>query len=211
MSNYKQIPENTFGETPAAMYLCRRLNEDKNSVALRSAGRRISGTASQVRQLVSAYELGVIEAKTMANSLRLMREEITSETKPELYKFEDQLRRNIQIGYIKQGLRLATLARKVERVMSSPDNKARKVYSKDNPELSASSIDVVEYYFKDNQSGKDFRAGELISVKNVEDMPTITVINRPILEDADDITPALLHMRSNRRCLRLGKPHATVN
>jgi hypothetical protein len=158
--------------------------------------------------LVSAYELGVIEAKTLANSLRLMREEITNEYKPVLNKFEDQLRRNVQIGYIKQGLRLATLARKVERVMSSPNNRARKVYSKDedNPHL-----DVVEYFFKDNQTGKDFKAGEFITVNSVEDMPTISVVNWPILEDADDITPELLHLRSNRRCIRLGKSHAKIN
>jgi len=206
MSNYKQIPENTFGETPAAMYLCRRLNEDQNSVALRSAGRRISGTAAQVRQLITAYEANYIGPKTLANSLRLMREEISSEPKPKENTFEDQLRRNVQIGYIKQGIRLASVARKAEHVMSSPQSKGRKFNEIDY----GNGLKVQEIYFCDQQSGKTIKAGELYSNSKTNEKVGL-IVHTPVMSEVDDITPELLHLRSNRRCLRLGKAHAKIN
>lgn len=206
MSNYKQIPENTFGETPAAMYLCRRLNEDKNSVALRSAGRRISGTAAQVRQLITAYEANYIDPKTLANLLRLMREEISSEPKPKENIFEDQLRRNVQIGYIKQGIRLASVARKAEHVMNSPLDKGRKFNEIEYDD----GLKVQEIYFYDNQTGKLIKAGELYS--NIKTNESIgSMVHIPIAEEVDNNTTELLHLRSNRRCLRLGKSHAKIN
>lgn len=209
MSNYKQIPENTFGETPAAMYLCRKLNENKNSVALRSAGRRISGTASQVRQLIAAYEQYMLEPKVLANCLRLMREEISSEPKPKENVFEDQLRRNIQIGFIKQGIRLAAVARKAEHVMTAPEKK-----SCDQLFVDLGGLDhTTEYYFRDSESGLQYKAGDLYTTQHpFSDTKHVTnIVNVPVLKEVNTITPELLHLRSNRRCLRLGKAHAKIN
>lgn len=200
--SYKQIPETTFGETPAAMYLCRLLNKYQNSVVLRTAGRKITGTFSQVKQLVEAYEFATIDPKTLANCLRLMREEIASEF---VGTIESQLIRNVRIGYIKRALRLATVARKAERVMSSPDNK-----SYESKAILDEQGVMVEYYFKDSEAGFKYKAGSIYHT-NGNESEDFMKVHRPTQEKVDYITPELLHERSLHRCIRLKKPHVTAN
>jgi hypothetical protein len=207
MTTYKDIPENTFGSTPAAMYLCRLLNEGKKELLRRSVGRRITGTASQVNQLIRAYEYRNINPKTLANCLRLMREEIS------VGEFgitiEEQLCRNVQIGYIKQGIRLATIGRKAERVMVSPESRSTKITS----EHTDDGI-YGEYFFKDSESGALYKAGE--SYQYIDDTGRQADdwngadwkdVNRLKSTEVNHITPELLHERSLRRCIRLNKPH----
>ncbi|PJB09487.1 MAG: hypothetical protein CO120_09880, partial [Gammaproteobacteria bacterium CG_4_9_14_3_um_filter_38_9] len=110
------LDEKTFGDTPAAMYLARALNELNSLNTSRSAGKRITATRSQVADLEEAYIFGVLSSKTIANCLRLMRLEITSQENPHTdhckERLIEQLIRNVQIGYIKKGLRLYSVARK---------------------------------------------------------------------------------------------------
>jgi hypothetical protein len=204
--SYKQIPETTFGNTPAAMYLCRKLNEAKNPIILRSYGRRITGTFSQVKQLVEAYECGSIEPKTMANCLRLLREEVSA------HRFavtiEEQLCRNVQIGHIKRALRLAQVARKAARVMTSPENK-----SLGSILTPGDGGVMVDYFFRDSESGLRFKAGSVYTVFDADTQvpEDFTIVHRPAQESVDHITPEVLHARSIRRCIRLKKPHVTAN
>jgi hypothetical protein len=208
--SYAPIPETTFGNTPAAMYLARKLNEMQDVALLRSTGRRITATFHQTKQLVAAYEQGTgnggIDTKTLANCLRLMREEITNEIVVDKvqYKIIHQLRRNVQIGHIKRAIRLATIARKAERVMSSPDAKASDVSGK------ALGVMVTElsYYFTDSQSNKKYLAGVTISDEADE---SYVLIHKFKLSDVETITPELLHERSERRCIRLKKPHTILH
>ena len=204
MAAYKDIPENTFGPTPAAMYLCRLLNEGKKELLRRSFGRRITGTSAQVNQLIFAYESNYIGPKTLANCLRLMREEIS--TGRFGITIEEQLCRNVQIGYIKQGIRLATVGRKAERVMTSPLSKSSKVISINDGEGVSS-----EYFFRDSESGAMYKAGEDYQVLDDSGrvISEVFFVQPLVSKDVNHITPELLHERSVRRCIRLKKPHVS--
>jgi hypothetical protein len=111
--------ELTFGDTPAAMYLARRCMAHRSSNLNRAVGRRITGTFEHVNDLVNAYSEGKLSAKTFANTLRLMREDVSkAETKVVGlgdFEFEFNLCKNVQIGSIKRAMSLAERARKVER------------------------------------------------------------------------------------------------
>lgn len=192
--------EKTFGSTPAAMYLARTLNELGNESLKRSVGRRITSTTSAVNDLVGSYERGFLPAKTVANCLRLMREEVTKDEdsvfwmdldlrskKQSLYHLVDKLRRNVQIGAIKRGIRLCQIARKAEHVMKSPYG----------------LFDDGTKYFQDIQSGRVFEAGKIFEYMGFD----ITAVKKFNRDEVSDVTPELLVERSNKRCKRLGKPH----
>lgn len=201
-----KLDEKTFGATPAAMYLVRTLNEIGNPGLSRSTGKRITATTSMVTELVEAYEIGWINAKVLANTMRLMREEIanewtaanklvfeTGEEAKTLRTLVDKLRRNVQIGYIKKAIRQATVARKCETVMTAPLRKG----------IHFSTVNgKKEIAYFDKQLDKMVHAGWLYH-------DGVTAVTCPIyLEEVDTITPQLLHERSLKRCKRLGKPHA---
>jgi len=189
------LDEKTFGDTPAAMYLARALNELNSLNLSRSAGKRITATRKQVLDLEEAYTVGVLPSKTVANCLRLMRLEIASQENPYTDRCKErlieQLIRNVQIGYIKKGLRLCSVARKAERkleVASLEDGFGELSYT-------------VKLY--DRQSEKYVNAG----VINSEGLKTKTVV---FSSEVETVTPEVLMTRSNRRCARLGKPHMAV-
>jgi len=186
------LDEKTFGNTPAAMYLARALNELNSLNTSRSAGKRITATRSQVADLEEAYTIGVLPSKTVANCLRLMRLEITSQENPYIdhskERLIEQLTRNVQIGYIKKGLRLCSVARKAERkleVSTLEDGFGELTHT-------------VKLF--DRQSGKYINAG-IIDASGHKSK--ITVFS----DDVETVTPEVLMTRSNRRCARQGKPH----
>jgi hypothetical protein len=189
------LDEKTFGDTPAAMYLARVLNELASFYMLRSAGKRITATRKQVVDLEEAYTVGALSSKTVANCLRLMRFDIASQKNPytdhSKERLIEQLIRNVQIGYIKKGQRLCTVARKAERkleVSSFEDGFGELTHS-------------VKLY--DRQSGKYISVG----VINSEGVKTKTTV---FSSEVETVTPEVLMARSNRRCARLGKPHMVV-
>ena len=189
------LDEKTFGDTPAAMYLARALNELNSLNTSRSAGKRITATRSQVADLEEAYTIGVLPSKTVANCLRLMRLEITSQENPyidhSVERLIEQLTRNVQIGYIKKGLRLCSVARKAERkleVSTLEDGFGELTHT-------------VKLF--DRQSGKYINAG-IIDASGHKSK--ITVFS----DDVETVTSEVLMSRSNRRCARLGKPHMAV-
>jgi len=207
--SFTPVSELTFGDTPAAMYLARKVNETKNTAILRNVGRAITTTSRQCRQLVKAYETGNggdngIDAKTLANCLRLMREEIVNRgmaiTDPSDAKIIGQLCRNVQIGYIKQAIRLATVARKAERVMDNPEKK-----SSGNMQATTGGCSDVQYFFVDHQTKKNYLAGMVITDKNSNEK--FTLVHKFRINDVETVTSTLLHERSMRRCIRLKKPH----
>lgn len=191
---YKQIPEVTFGSSPAAMYLARELNRLQDSVLLRNCGKRITATAKQVAELNYAYEYGFISPKTLANTLRLMRLEVTEEPDTD---FTSRLRKNVQIGTIKRGIRLATVSRKAERIMNAPISRSSEIIDTGN------SLDC---YFTDSTSKKTLCAGRIFQIE-VDNYDPIITVAKYNTEDVDMVTSELLHARSEKRCIRLNKPH----
>ena len=190
-----KLDEKTFGATPAAMYLVRTLNEIDNPVLTRSTGKRITVTCSMVAELVDAYEVGWISAKVLANTMRLMREEVTNDVMVACTRQDqlvDKLRRNVQIGYIKKAIRQATVARKCETVMTAPHRKG----------IHFSTVgEAKEIAYFDNQLDKHVHAGWIFD--------NGSSVTQPIIKDeVETVTPQLLHERSLRRCKRQGKPHA---
>lgn len=190
------IDQNTFGKTPAAKYLARELSRPGNDVLIKSVTRRIVSTNTAVNDLVNAYENEQLTAKTLANCLRLMREEVSKENSVNII---DQLRQNVQIGLIKRGIRQSTIARKAERVMVSPET--RSIFS--SPQFCTGENEpyAVYYVFKDKPSGHVYYAG----LKTIPDGVSYTY--RVYADLVNDVTPEILMERSNKRCLRQGKPH----
>lgn len=191
------LVEDTFGRTPAALYLVRALNEIGNPILTRSVGKRLTATNRMVNELILGYQNESLEAKTVANTFRLMRQEIASEAKDTSQPLVDQLRRNVQIGYIKKGIRLTSVARRAERVMENPTERGLWELQEKN---------FSKIYFFDRQSQKLICAGFERRYNN-DDVDRYT--NRLELQEVTDITAELLMERSNRRCLRQGKPHMT--
>ena len=191
------LDEKTFGDTPAAMYLARALNELNSLNTSRSAGKRITATRRQVAELEEAYVISALSSKTIANCLRLMRLEITSQENPYTdrgnERLVEQLIRNVQIGYIKKGLRLCSVARKAERKLE--------ISSYDDGIESAEDLDTLLIKLYDRQSGKYLNAGFINKIDGTKYTSTI------FSDDVETVTPELLMARSNRRCARQGKPH----
>lgn len=201
------LSENTFGDTPAALYLVRALNELNNPAVGRSVGKRITSNSKCVNELVQAYSEGTMSAKSVANCLRLIRLEVSSGM-PE-YAFPcpqrliDQLTRNVQIGLIKRAMRMCTIARKAERVMENPTQRGQ-VINFTAGSVFGKGIDSVQYSFTDSTSKEQYTAGSLFTYPGY---PMVAVTKRFDLNEIKDVTPELLMERSNRRCKRLGKAH----
>lgn len=190
------IDTDSFGDTPAAHYLARALNASGSKSLARNAGRSITNTAKQVGELISAYETGAIQSKTVANCLRLMRQDISSneyfgEGFSEL-RLITRLTQNIQIGYIKRAMRMCVSAKKSERVMANPTRRGARA------ELEGTGGSVIQYFDKDLKSyvtaGYYTPEGEkYLQLVDCDQVQTVT---------SED-----LHNRSTARCIRLKKKH----
>jgi hypothetical protein len=188
----------TFGNTPAALYLVRELTRLNNKSLTRTIGKRITTTTKAVNELVNAYSENRISPKTLANTMRLMREEVVNEvvlTDDPDEQFAHRLRKNVQVGSIKQAIRVSTIARKDERVMVDPINRARSVKLPDGD---------TEYVFRDSESGILHVAGWSFIDSNGEKYMGVTY---PTISEVDGNTAVKLMERSDKRCLRQGKPH----
>lgn len=99
------IDERTFGASPAAMYLARQL-EGKPQSLRRKCAAKIVNTQTQVKEILSAVGQSnkSLSLKTAAHMLSLLRTEVTNDTGDKNFPFEENLRRNVQIGAIKHGL-----------------------------------------------------------------------------------------------------------
>lgn len=198
------LSENTFGDTPAALYLVRALNKLNNPSVGRSVGKRITSSSKCVNELVQSYSEGTMSAKSVANCLRLMRLEVSSGISeyafPCSQRLIDQLTRNVQIGLIKRAMRLCTIARKAERVMENPTQRGKIINFTRGSVLG----DSVQYSFTDSTTKEQYTAGSLFMYPGY---PMVTITNRFDLNEIKDVTPELLMERSNRRCKRLGKAH----
>jgi hypothetical protein len=180
----------TFGRTPAAQYLVRRLNELDSKPLQRAVGVRVSQFNTNVRDIENSYKVGYMSAKTAANLLRMLRVEATQLTLSNTDdKIVGQLMQNTIIGNIKHTARKITVIRKIENGNSSlaklktKGSKGREIYG------------CTEYTILGYPAGYAF--GESEYDREIPDIADIE----------DDVTPELLMERSDRRCLRQGKPH----
>lgn len=117
------MDKNTFGSTPAAIYLAETLTKIGNERLSRSVSRTVNGSQTAVKQIVKAFEAGTLVADTVGNILRLMRLEVVNE--PMEKEFSDlrlvqQLSKNVRIGSIKKAIRMAQRASIANRVMGRP-------------------------------------------------------------------------------------------
>jgi hypothetical protein len=206
------MDEKTYGNTPAAMYLVRVLNKIDNKALTRSVSRRIKNTASTVNELLKAYEYGLLSPGSLSNTLRLMRLEISDnqEILPDNFDVADiwdtalvdKLRRNVQIGHIKYAIRLSTLGRKVEQAMQAPQKRAICIGVTEYEDGELWTYDVRLAWDDDNH----VRAGEVFDSKTTQ--TRYVNVNLPTRDNfTDSVSAKLLHERSDKRCLRQGKPH----
>lgn len=181
---------NTFGKTPAAEHLVRKLNEitdDKvRSSYIRSIGisiKNYNNNLKGIREATHSYQMTV---KVAANLLRLLREEANLLEVCDNKHIND-LTRNVHIGNIKRVIREVTVLRKIENVTSS----VQKIKSKCKVEHS--SDDYTAYSYMGYEVGR-FSHGEF------------EPFGYPIVTDM--VTSELLHTRSQQRQSR--KKNSTV-
>lgn len=213
-----EFSETTFGRTPAAMYLARELKALGSDSMTRNVGKQITATSRAVNDLLFAYSEGALSPKTVANCLRLMRQEVSYEVTyfPSSLEVEasqidkaeaqfskerliSQLRRNVQIGMIKRGLRLCTVARKAEHVMASPEKRSSSMIPQTHLWR-----DSLTFQFFDSSTQAFYDAGTLSLASDGE-----VYVEQKLFspDEINDITPDTLIERSERRCIRLKKPH----
>jgi len=180
----------TFGATPAAQYLVRTLNEHGSQSIKKSCANRSRSFNTNVNQIENAVASGVMSAHAAANFLRLLREDATKITFADVGqdKFIAQLLRNVIIGNIKRAIRKVTTMRKVENSNVNFDKMRHKGSAKST---SAGTI----YTVLGLDAGIKYNDGDYYRV-----YPDYDCL-------VDTTTPELLMERSNRRCLRQGKPH----
>jgi hypothetical protein len=188
---------NTFGASPAAEYLARTLNTLDNSTLTRNISRSIAKTATQVAELVTAYDCGNLSAKTVANSLRLMRSDVQLPwqflDEKSLNTLVVKLAINIQIAHIKRAMRMCFSAKKSERVMANPTARGIPV----DMEGTGGGITIMYY---DKELKGHVTAGYID--------PDGEKWNQQVgLEEVQVISDELLHARSAKRCIRLKKAH----
>ena len=187
MSQHDQF---TFGATPAAQYLVRIITE-RNPFVMKNCSNRIRTFNTNVNQIEYAVASDAMSAHVAANLLRLLRTDAASIELPEEVvegKFISQLLRNVIIGHIKRAIRRVTTVRKIENGnMNLP-----KVQRKASKSIGVSG-DV--YSIMGYVAGFRDAEGEYTPL-----MPLYDQIE-------DGTTPELLMERSDRRCLRQGKPH----
>jgi hypothetical protein len=199
---------NTFGKTPAANYLARRLIELGSKKLSRACTVRVNAFNTNVAGVVSAVASESMDAKVAANLLRLLREEATGinlqveGVHPDELMFVDNLLRNVIIGHIKSAMRKTSVMRKIEN--GSKD--INTITKKGSRVVSGLHIVDVDYYIMGHRAGYlstdvecgpgEFPSGVFHPVK-----PSIGGIEDPT-------TPELLHERSLKRCKRQGKEWA---
>jgi hypothetical protein len=201
---------NTFGKTPAANYLARRLIELDSKKLSRACTVRVNAFNTNVAGVVTAVTTESMETKVAANLLRLLREEATGinlqveGVHPDELMFVDNLLRNVIIGNIKSAMRKTSVMRKIEN--GSKD--INTITKKGSRVVSGLHIVDVDYYIMGHHAGylrldsnADTKPGEFPSGVFHQVKPSIVGIEDPT-------TPELLHKRSLKRCKRQGKEWA---
>jgi hypothetical protein len=179
------LNDNTFGKTPAAMYLVRVLNETNSNALIRTCSKQIHKFNRNVHEIVAAVDAGVMSANTAGNLLRILRLEATNLSVSE-NKLTSQLLSNTIIGEIKRAIRKVTVVRKIEHVLESPYSRANMLLDPNNGDLVFAAMGYV--VARENEAGL------------IESIPSSGFIE-------DKVTAELLHERSWRRCSRQSKKH----
>lgn len=182
----------TYGKTPAAIYLERAIEGEPNSVK-RSVGQSISNTKRQVHELLDSFERDALTSKTVANILRLMREDVSRNRKDTLISM---LSSNVQIGHIKRAIRLMTEQRKNETMMNKPSVLERFSYEEYRPK----NFPRGEIYVK-----RITRNGEVIGECMKFDDGYVSSYAIKVDIYTEDKTPEELMEKSIKRLERLGK------
>ena len=198
---------NTFGKTPAAHYLVRRLAELNSKSLSRSCTVRLNAFNQNCTGIKTAIEYHVMEAKTGANLLRLLREDackvkLHDDSLPEQeVEFVSNLLRNVIIGHIKSVMRKVETMRKIENGTKDLNT----VYKKGSivsTKVCEDFVKVADCTIMGYDAAKIFTEydeyGKVISNH---------LFKTPVyLEDIiDRITPEVLHQRSLERCKRQKK------
>jgi len=185
---------NTFGKSPAANYLARRLNELDNKKLSRACTVRVTASNANVSAIINSVSDGSMSAKVAANLLRLLREEATyiSHLADELdtreTEFVGNLLRNTIIGHIKSAMRKTSIMRKIENGNVDIHKVNRKAHLEEPVDRGVKFFSILGY-----AAGAVYSDGEYYR-------------QHPAFEDIEDPTTAeLLHLRSRARCVRQNK------
>lgn len=198
---------NTFGRTPAAHYLSRRLIEIGDKKLTRSCTVRINAFNTNVAGIVSAVATGGMNVKVAANLLRLLREEATKIKLSAFYtdvnelEFVDNLVRNVIIGHIKSALRKTCVMRKIENASKDINTITRK----GSRVVAGPHIIDVDYFVMGYHAG--YMSPDWSAKEDLDYPPPgiFSPIKQCISEIDDPTTPELLHKRSLNRCTRQNK------
>ena len=123
MMGFVMLQLNSFGKSPAAEHLVRRLNAltAGKSEASRSASKSIRLFNENIKCILEAVDHEAMTAKVAANLLRLLRSEAQTicVQAPDEREHITNLTRNVVIGNIKQAIRKITVIRQVQNNSST--------------------------------------------------------------------------------------------
>jgi hypothetical protein len=178
------LDKNTFGDTPASLYLVEVLNERNNSKLVRKVSSKIHGVRTLIGQLETSNAAGFLSAHHIGEIIHLMRNSdqltIAVDEKDTIVK---ELTTNICVGELKSLQRRVTKARHLEHrqaILVGQCRDGKPIYEK---------------------TGGD-TLGYLVGV-----METSMFVPYPIkvAHISEDITSETLKARSRRKLLRQGK------
>jgi hypothetical protein len=182
---------NTFGKTPAAEHLVRKLNEITDPglqrAVTRSVAIAIKGANLNINEIRHSVHTYSMSPKVAANLLRLLREEALTFSGGGTHI--NDLTTNVIIGNIKRAIREVTVLRKIENVTSSADkvrNKCKEAY--------------ISYEHGGNVVGYSYDGYEVGTILNGVFEP----FGFPVVDDP--VTSELLHKRSASRRKRKATP-----
>ncbi|NCP98406.1 hypothetical protein GW796_00835 [archaeon] len=115
------LDKNTFGKTPAALYLADYLNTLDQPLVAKRTGKIMSGFRNTILQLAKANDAGILTAHNLARVISSMRSNLFIEVGDSL---ASNLVTNIIVGEMKILLRKSSDIRKIEIMQKkvSPSN-----------------------------------------------------------------------------------------
>jgi hypothetical protein len=201
--NKMNLDLNTFGKTPAAHYLVRRLNELQNKSLARACTVRVNAFNTSCAGIEYSVGFGAMSSKVGANLLRLLREEATAielvGTPAQEVNFVANLLRNVIIGHIKSVMRKITVVRKIENGTKDINTLMKKA------SVERTTADSTIYSILGYDCAVVVGPKELDGEQNLftlyANVPTIGSVEDPT-------TPEVLYERSLNRCKRQQKEWA---
>jgi len=189
------LDKNTFGKTPAAMYLVEVLNQRNSKVLNRKVGAKLHAHRALLKQLEDANEAGILSVHNLAAVIHTLRSTVDAnhlECLP-ADAIVGELVHNIIIGELKSLARRAQHGRHLER------EQARLMRSNQDREDVRTEWDMESYIREEVHTGT-YKLGTTITHQFVPNPVKVKYIG-------ETVTAESLQEKSRQKLARLSKPN----